>query len=182
MHALRPTLVLTGLACALVPLHCAAQTTDTAPAALQNVLQCRAIADEKARLACYDSSVGQLETARTSGAVVVVDREEVRKARRGLFGFHLPSLGLFGHGDKADGGDDVDEIKEINGVVRSAVKNADGGWIITLEDGARWEQTAAMTFGRRPRAGSKVTIKRGVLGSFKMSIDDSPAVKARRIG
>jgi hypothetical protein len=182
MHSLRPTLVLAALACAVVPLSCAAQNADPAPPALQSVLQCRGIADEKARLACYDNAVGQFEAARTSGAVVVVDREEVRKTRRGLFGFHLPSLGIFGHGNKGPDGEDADEIKEINGVVRTATKNADGGWVITLEDGARWEQTAAANFGRRPRPGSKVVIKRGVLGSFKMSIDDMPAVKARRIG
>ncbi|MES2444976.1 MAG: hypothetical protein V4574_19295 [Pseudomonadota bacterium] len=180
MPALRPTLVLTALAGAVLPLSCAAQTAPATPAALQNVLQCRAVTDEKARLACFDSTVGQLDAARTSGAVVVVDREEVRKARRGLFGFSLPRLGLFGGGEK--GGEDAEEIKEINGVARSATRNADGGWIITLEDGARWEQTGAMVFGRSPRPGSKVTIKRGVLGSFKMSVDGSPAVKARRIG
>lgn len=182
MHALRPTLVLAALTCVIAPLSCAAQTTDPAPAAVQSVLQCRAITDEKARLACYDSSVGQLEAARASGAVVMVDRDEVRKARRGLFGFHLPTLGLFNHGPKDPDGEDADEIKEINGVARAVSQNADGGWIITLEDGARWEQTAPANFGRRPKVGSKVTIKRGVLGSFKMIIDDMPGVKARRIG
>jgi hypothetical protein len=175
-------IVLAALGFAAAPLPSMAQDAGTPPAALQNVLQCRAITDDQARLACFDASVKQFDAARTSGAVVVVDREEVRKARRGLFGFRLPSLGLFG-GNKAEkGADEADEIKEITGTVRSVSRNADGGWIITLEDGARWEQTAAMIFGRSPRPGSKATIKRGAIGSFKMSIDGSPAVKARRIG
>lgn len=182
MPPIRPTLFVVALAFAASPIPCLAQEAAAPPAALQNVLQCRAITDDKARLACFDASVTQLDAARTSGAMVVLDREEVRKTRRGLFGFRLPSLGIFGGGDKEDSASEVDEIKEITGTVRSATKNADGGWIITLEDGARWEQTGALIFGRAPRAGSKATIKRGALGSYKMSIDGSPAVKARRIG
>jgi hypothetical protein len=159
-------------------------TTDVGaatPAALKNMLDCRAVQDNVARLACYDARVAQFAQAQNSGEVTVVDRAEMRRTRRGLFGFSLPDLGLFKSRPK-DGSTDVDNVNEIMAKVQSATQNADGGWIVTLEDGARWEQIQAMTFGRRPRPGSTIMIERAALGSFKMKIDSSPWVRARRIG
>ena len=68
---------------------------DNSPA-LQKVLDCRAIVDNQARLACFDVSAKQLEDAAASGDITIVDREEMRRTRRGLFGFSLPGLGIFG--------------------------------------------------------------------------------------
>ena len=61
-------------------------------------------------------------------------------------------------------------------------RNADGGWVLTLEDGARWEQANSTLLGANPRPGSVVVIKRAALGSFKMAVDGGPSMKARRIG
>lgn len=182
MATFRSTLLLSACAAVALPFPCAAQAPDRNPPALQKVIDCRAVADDRARLACFDASVTQLDAARSSGAIAVFDREEVNKTRRGLFGFSLPSLGIFGGGNGKDRRADADEIKEITGKIRTAQRNYEGGWVITLEDGARWEQTEPMTFGRAPKPGSTATIKRAALGSYKMSIDGSPAVKAHRIG
>ena len=59
------------------------------------VLACRSETDPQARLQCFDRTSGALATAAQSGAVVVVDREEVRRTRRSLFGFSLPRLPFF---------------------------------------------------------------------------------------
>ena len=118
----------------------------------------------------------------------MVDREQVKDAKRKLFGFSLPSISLFNHDGKDDKDKDIrkaaraEEVEEITAKISKVGHNADGGWVITLEDGARWEQTDAMIFGRNPKPGATATIKRGALGSFKMSIDGSPSCKARRIG
>lgn len=77
---------------------------------------------------------------------------------------------------------DREEVQEIVAKVASAAQRGDGNWVLTLDSGARWEQIQAMTFGRNPRAGSTVTIKRAAFGSYKMKVDQSPAVKARRTG
>ncbi len=163
-----------------------ARSPSDSPPALQKVFDCRAITDNTARLACYDANVGQLSEARTRGDIAMVDREQVKDAKRKLFGFSLPSISLFNHDDKDD--KDIrkaaraDEVEEITAKIRTVGHNAEGALVITLEDGARWEQTDAMIFGRAPKPGSTATIKRGAFGSFKVSIDGSPSAKVRRIG
>ncbi len=150
------------------------------PAALGKVLDCRTITDSAARLACFDAAVASLDQAVTGGEVAVVDREEIRKTKRGLFGFSLGDLPLFGRGDDDDK-DAVEEVKEITATL-SAVGTGRDGYVFTLEDGARWVQDDAITLGRRPRPGDQVRIKRMALGSYKMSFKIGPSMKVRRIG
>lgn len=180
----RQSYLITALAVAAATATAGHARTNDSPPALQKVFDCRAITDNQARLACYDANVGQLSDARTRGDIAMVDREQVKDAKRKLFGFTLPSLSLFNHDDKEDTrkAARAEEVEEITAKVRAIGRNSEGGWVITLEDGARWEQTDAMIFGRNPKPGSTATIKRGALGSFKMSIDSSPSCKARRIG
>lgn len=156
---------------------------DDGPPALRRVLDCRALTDDRARLACFDAGVAQLDEARAKGEVAIVDREEVKRTRRGLFGFSLPSLAIFG-GGKGDPRKEAerDELKEITGKVRAVARNSDGGWIVTLEDGARWEQTDSVIMGLSPKPGATATIKRAAFGSYKMSIGGGVVVRARRIG
>ena len=61
---------------------------------------CRAIADPTQRLACYDKQAGALLDAAQTGDVAVVDKAEVRKARKSLFGFTMPNIPFFA-GDKS---------------------------------------------------------------------------------
>ncbi|WP_277314719.1 hypothetical protein [Sphingomonas sp. AOB5] len=156
-----------------------AQTAPSAgsePAELRALLECRGITDNAARLACFDAASARFDVARQRGDLAVVDREEVRKTRRGLFGFRLPGISLFG-GDKEGG----DELAELTGKVVSARRGSDG-WTITLEGGAVWQQTDAVMLGRSPKPGSTVVIRRAALGSYKMNVDGGPAIKVRRIG
>lgn len=151
-----------------------------APAALGKVLDCRALTDAAARLACFDAAVASLDQAVAGGEVAVVDREGIRQARRGLFGFSLGDLPLLG---RRDGGGklEAEEVKEITATLRSISTGPDG-FVFTLEDGARWEQADSLTLGRQPRAGDQVTIRRMALGSFKLSFTIGPSMKVRRIG
>jgi len=167
------------LACAPV----VARDAPVRPPAIQAVFDCRGITDDKERLACFDTGIAKLDAAQASGDIAMVDREQVRETRRKLFGFTLPSLAIFGSADaKGRPGRDRDDFDEITSTISAARPNSEGMWIITLEDGARWEQTGSVVFGRLPKPGATVVIKRAALGSFKMSIGSSPAVKARRIG
>jgi hypothetical protein len=151
------------------------------PAALGKVLDCRAIAESAARLACFDAAVASLDQAVTGGEVAVVDREAIRKTKRGLFGFSLGDLPLFGRGGDDDAAAEREEVKEIAATL-SAVATGRDGYVFTLEDGARWVQDDAITLGRRPRPGDPVRIKRMALGSYKMSFKIGPSMKVRRIG
>ena len=69
---------------------------------------CRQIADPAQRLACYDRTAPALITASKSGEINVVDRGQLRQARRSLFGFSMPKLPFFA-GDQS-AGDAPDQI------------------------------------------------------------------------
>ena len=147
------------------------------PEALEGVLRCRAITDEKERLACYDRNVATFETARANRELVVVDRKQIRDTKRSLFGLDLPSLSIFGGGDN----DDIEEVNSIEGVVASAFADGEGRWVVRLQEGGTWRQIDSTLLGRNPRAGSKVRIQKASMGSFMMRIDSQPGVRARRV-
>lgn len=160
----------------------AAQAGDKPPAnhapdakALSAVVECRRITDSAARLACYDNNVSQLESAVAKRDVVVVEREEVQKTRRSLFGFSLPSLRLFG--DNEDG---KPENQELVSTVRSAHRDGYGHWVIQLEDGAVWQQVDDQSIARWPKAGTQILIRRGALGAYVMRVDNQSGFKVRR--
>lgn len=141
---------------------------------IQSVQACRAVADPTARLACFDAAAAALDTAISRKDVAVVDREDVQKTRRSLFGFTTPKLGLFGvHEDKDD------EVKTIDGVVRSIRNVAYDRYEITLEDGAVWKNIEP--FRRDPRPGSKVHITRAALGSYFFAVDGMNGTRAIRV-
>lgn len=146
------------------------------PPAYQELVKCREVADPTARLACYDAQATRLEQATAAGDVVISDRASLREARRGLFGFKLPTLGIFGGGN-----DDKEEIKSIEGVIASARPFGYGAWRITLEDGSVWEQTDDERPVFDPAKGDKVKVYTGALGTFRMNIAGQRAIKVRRV-
>ncbi len=147
-----------------------------APQAYKDLVQCKEITDSAARLACFDERVGKLEQAAASGELVVSDRATVKEAQRGLFGFKLPSLKLFGGGD-----DDKDEIKSIDGVIATARTFGYGAWRITLQDGSVWEQIDDERPVFDPVKGDRVKVYKAALGTYKMNISSQRAIKVRRV-
>ena len=102
----------------------------------------------------------------------------MKQARKGLFGFRLPSLGLFG-GNKD--GIDVDEVSEIETTVTSARQFGYGNWRLTLADGSVWEQTDDVKLLFDPRSGNKVHIYKGAVGTYRVNIDGQRGIKMRRV-
>ncbi len=148
---------------------------------IQALYDCRAITDAAQRLACFDRQVTALQTAETARDVRIVDREQVRRARRGLFGLTLPSLGdIFGGGDdEVAAARDPDVIEEIESVIREIGRDSAGKLVLILENGQRWTQTE-VNAGRSPRAGQSVRIRRGALGSFLATVDGRAGFRVRR--
>src|SRR5688572_24524533 len=98
----------------------AKQPKDTPPPPQVNaLLACRAISDNEQRLACYDKNAATVGEAVAKRELVVIDRESVKQTKRGLFGFSIPNLGIFG-----DDGDE-DEIKQIDGEIVATGLSAD---------------------------------------------------------
>jgi hypothetical protein len=144
------------------------------PQQVNELLACRTIADNAQRLACYDKSAAVIGEAVAKRDIVVFDRESVKETKRGLFGFSIPNLGIFGDEDKED------EIKQIEGTIVSTAFNADGGYIFRLADGSRWSQMDSKPFAIPPQSGDKVVVKKGSLGSYFLSIPGQPGVKVER--
>lgn len=153
----------------------AADKTPVQPQSYKDLIDCRSITDAGQRLACYDAQVAKLEQAAASGDLVVTDRASVREAKKGLFGFRIPSLGIFG------GGDDKDELSSIESTVSSARQFGYGYWRVALADGSVWEQVDTERLVFDPVSGAKVRVYRGALGSFRMNIDGQRAIKVRRV-
>ena len=137
---------------------------------------CRTIADEGARLACYDKASEALTGAAARGDIAVVDRDQVRKVRRSLFGFAVPKFPFFNRKDDKD-----DEPKEITSTVQGFAFVGNGRFRVVIGDSyGTWETTESAPL-RDPKGGEKVTIKSGVMGSYFMQIGKQRWVRARRV-
>jgi len=141
----------------------------------QDLLNCRQIADPQQRLTCYDSQTALLAAASDRRDIIVTDKGEIRKTRRKLFGFAMPSSTLLG--DDADN----EKVDRLESSVSSARRNRDGGWIVQIAEGGTWEQIDSKSLALSPKPGQKVVVTKGALGSFFMSIDGQAALKMRRV-
>lgn len=146
------------------------------PEAVTRVLGCRALQAAEERLACYDREVGAFEAATTTNQLVVMDRQQVRRTRRSLFGLVLPDLGIFGD----DNDNPAEQVSEISTTLRSASQNALGKWVLVLEDGARWIQIDSREPVREPRSGMAIRIRRAAMGSYLANIEGQIAIRIRR--
>jgi len=142
-------------------------------AAFQAVLDCRGVADNAARLACYDAAAGGMSEAETKGDIVVIDRAQASAAHREAFGLHVPSLSFVTRALKPE------EVDRVEGVVDTAHADRDGRWTMKLQDGAVWRQISG-DLARGPHSGSKVAVRKGSLGSFLMNVDGQPSIKVHR--
>ena len=117
-----------------------------------------------------------LQQAADRRDLVVVDKTQVREARKSLFGLTMPDFGLFGGNDEGE-----EELKQIEGVLTNVGSNRDGYYTFRLADGARWSQIDGKPIAVAAKAGHKVVVKRGSLGSYMMSVAGQPGVKVQRV-
>ena len=142
------------------------------PPVFQAVLNCKTIADSKDRLACFDRTVESLATANSTREIMVAERATVKEAERGLFGLSLPKIKLFG-------GDDDEQIKEIESTITNLRRDENAALIFTIADGARWRQ-----IDNQPiiaKAGDKIKIRKAALGSFFANINGRSGFKVTRV-
>ena len=144
------------------------------PETLARLMACRGVADNAARLACFDTAAGALDTAQQAGQVVVMDRAQISQTRRQLFGFEMPALPqLFGP-------EGAVEIDSIESTLQSASLAGDGRWVFRLADGSIWRQVDYERVLIRNRAGVPVQIRKAALGSFLINVGGSRAIRVRR--
>ncbi|MEP2549961.1 MAG: hypothetical protein ABJH26_01585 [Marinomonas sp.] len=118
-------------------------------------------------------------TANAAGEVQVVDKEDVEKTRRSLFGFALPKIALFG------GDDDSKEGKKKRNLLETTITSVSyrSRKIIffTTDEGATWRISNAPPRLRTVKAGQTVVLKRASMGSFFIRIDGQLGVKGVRV-
>ncbi len=163
-----------GLACAAMPLAAQAQSGDAAVDPLQSLAACPDIAESTARLACFDREFAAFAQAREDRTIAVVNREEVRETRRALFGLSLPRLRLFDRDGVAE------EPETYTGTIKSVSAQRGGRFTIQIDDSV-WQTTETGYFQTPPRVGQPATVSKGILGSFRLSVDGKSGLKAVRV-
>ena len=174
---MRLKLLLATSIAAFAPPAFAQPSATERPEVISRITACRAITDPAERLACFDREVGALEAAAAAREIAVVDREQVRRTRRSLFGLRLPDLGIFS--DDSDEGDDGAAVREINSTIRSSYTGADQRKHYVLEDNSVWVQTDGRV--QRPDAGDPIRIRRGPLGSYIANIGERVGFRVVRV-
>ncbi len=143
------------------------------PAPYQALLDCKAVADPAARLACFDQKIEALAAAVRDRQLVIADRETMREARRGLFGLSLPRLKLFGSND------DTEEVKQIESTIKAVRSASDGMPIFVLADDSRWKQIDGRDVFAK--GGAKITIKRTAMGGYMVNINGQAGLRVVRL-
>lgn len=139
---------------------------------------CRAITEDAQRLACFDRETARLVSAVKGGDIAVLDKAEVRRARRSLFGLPLPKLPFFSGDKSAD-----DAPDEIESTIKSVQPIGRGRFRMVLADhDAVWETLDNPMRLHPPQVGDKIVIRRGMLGSYFLRIAGQIGVKGRRVG
>ncbi|HEY8698381.1 MAG TPA: hypothetical protein VIM02_12250 [Rhizomicrobium sp.] len=165
---------------------------DSRDEALQAIGKCAGIAEDKARLACYDALSGRVKDALATPPSSL-DREPTKDEQESWFGFDIG--GLFGGGSAkpatpAEFGSERtaavqekrEEVKAREEITSITAKLTDvaftpfGKFIAFLDNGQVWRQLPAdsdKAHFRSTPSDNEVTISRGVLGSYNLQINDS---------
>lgn len=148
------------------------------PAVLTRLVDCRALSDGPERLACYDREVAALDAAETRKELVVIDRQQIRSARRTLFGLTLPNLAIFGDNDEDR---DEEGITRLETKIKSVSQTPLGRWVFTLEDGGVWTQIDNRDLIVDPKPGHDIKIRRAAMGSYLANVKEQIAIRVQRL-
>ena len=180
-HIMKTATRSAAIACLIIApatLH-AKDQAEPRPEIFRKLIDCRAIADSAARLACFDTNVAKLDEAESRSEVVIVDKAQVKKAKRSLFGLTLPNLGIFGGGQDENSEAAKQEDETIETTVKSAYVNSAGKVTVIIDDGSKWVQIDTREV-RTPKPGQPIRIRRAALGSFLANLNGQIAIRMRR--
>lgn len=159
---------------------------------LEAVGHCAGIADDHARLACYDSLTPRVKDALAAPpASLPGNRAPTEEEQRSWFGFDLGSL--FGASPEQQttpaqfGSDRLPETHAKEETAAAAVDSITAGvtdvaytpfgrFIVFLDNGQIWRQIEGDTdraVFKKPAKNNKVTIDRGFIGSYNLTLNDS---------
>ncbi|HTT85195.1 MAG TPA: hypothetical protein VMF67_17090 [Rhizomicrobium sp.] len=159
---------------------------------LEAVGHCAGIADDHARLACYDSLAPRVKDAlAVPPAALPGNRPPNVDEQRSWFGFDLGDLFNAAPAQQTTpaqfGSDKLPEthakeetaavsVDSITAGVSDVAYTPFGKFIVFLDNGQVWRQVegdADHAIFRKPAKDNKVTIKRGFIGSYNLTLNDS---------
>ena len=164
---------------------------------LETMGRCASMADDRARLACYDAAAPRLRSALATPPATI-DHEPTKEEQQSWFGFNIGDL--FGGGSsapttpeqfgkertpQAQAAREREEIDSITAGVTDVAFNPFGQFVVFLDNGQVWKQLQGESerahFPGNPKS-NKVTISRGAIGSYNLAINDSDKIfKVTRI-
>ena len=177
----------------VLPAH-AAPPPETVPPqdVLEAVGRCAGVAENQARLACYDALAPRVKDALAAPpSALPGNRAPTADEQRSWFGFDL--AGLFGSSPAQQttpqqfGSDRLPATHALEATAAAAVDSVAAGvsevaytpfgrFIVFLDNGQVWRQIegdADRAIFKKPAKANKVTIARGFIGSYNLTINDS---------
>ena len=159
---------------------------------LQELSQCATIADNNARLACYDRLSPRVKQAAEAGLPATARRQPTEQEQKSWFGFDIGDL--FGTSPKTQttpeefGSETTQKAKQeraeeepktidsISAGVTDYAFTSLGKFVVFLDNGQVWKQlqsdSGAANFKKKP-SDNTVTITRGFLGSYNLTLNDT---------
>jgi hypothetical protein len=160
--------LLVSAAMMIAPAGAAARPSATDP--LERLAQCKAIAADADRLACYDREVAALQTKVDAKELAIVDPASVRSATR-TTPDGIPA------GD--NGETSPDKIQLLETMTTSVWRTGDNSVAFALPNGTQWQQTdSTAVFGLK--AGAPVTLKRAAFGSYFARLGKNIPIRVKR--
>ncbi|WP_375402711.1 hypothetical protein [uncultured Sphingomonas sp.] len=143
---------------------------------VDRLTECRAIAADGDRLACFDRLAARIAAARTSGDLLVLDRRQVVERKRQRFGLANPPSDVFGGGEA----DRATEVSRLDTTIRMAKPAGPyGRWNLELANGSVWQSVDTLPFP--PKASAPIALRTATLGGFRASIAGGRTFLVKRL-
>ena len=143
-----------------------------APATTPEFLACAAEKDDARRLACFDAVVERARAAPAHPAPTVAAPPLSQEEKFGLRG-ELKQ-------EKAQKVPELQELEQLQAQVTKVSTKPHGELVVTLENGQVWTEIQTNS-GARVKAGDRVAIKAGALGSFLLVAPNGRSTRVTRV-
>jgi hypothetical protein len=151
---------------------------------LSDLLACRHIAADAARLTCFDRVSAALARAPAASAPARASRQVVTQAMKEALDpqrtFGLPHATIVER-EAAAAGVQVKDASNITARIVGLGHGPDGRAILTLDNGQVWEQLVADGTDLYTKPGDTVRISRGWLGSYWLEAPSHHGCKVTRL-
>jgi hypothetical protein len=151
----------------------AARKGPSAEDQLRQILRCNGIADQQARVTCYDGAAKQ---AMDSGAAPATSAAVAAPTLAPEQAFGLENVDVARRPQRMR----PETLEQVSQPLIARLDDGRGYWLFRLANGSTWQMAEHSEF-EPPRAGDTVTIRRGLLGSYRMDFGKSIAVRVLRL-